>query len=67
MAYSRINYLKTVIDIQNIVEQHRRKGVSQKWVYDNVINAPESTYHITYATFKKYMCVNAKFEIKKIQ
>jgi hypothetical protein len=66
MAYNRINYLRTVIDIQNIVAEFQRKGVSQKWVYYNVINAAGSVYHITYSTFRKYMCVNAKAQLKQL-
>lgn len=67
MAYYRINFLKTVIDIQEIVSNYKHKGVSQKWVYDNVIDAPGSHFHITYCTFRKYMTINAKAELKKLE
>lgn len=66
MAYTRINYLKTIVDIQSIVMEYKTKGCMQKWVYDNVINIPGSGYHISYSTFKKYMTVNAKLELKRI-
>lgn len=66
MAYTRHNHLKTIIEIQSVVMEYKKKGCMQKWVYDNVINAPGSGYHICYSTFKKYMTRNAKAELKKM-
>ncbi len=66
MGYNRINYLKTVLSIQKLVQHYKKKGVSQKWVFDNVINQPEYPVNITYATFRKYMCVNAKADLNKL-
>ena len=36
MAYNRENYLKRIIEIQEIVLEHQQRGVTQKW-YENVI------------------------------
>lgn len=66
MGYSRVNHLRTVLVIQEIVETYKKKGVSQKWVYDNIIDKPEYPVNITYATFRRYMCINAKLELTKI-
>ena len=56
----RKNYLQTIVDIQNIVLEHKGRGVTQKWVFDNIINTPDSPYHLGYTTFCRYMTINAK-------
>jgi hypothetical protein len=64
MAHSE-NFLRRVIWVQDIVIQYRKKGVSDKWVYYNVIeNTPP---FISYETFRKYMCINAKAELKELK
>lgn len=66
MAYCRTNFLKTVIAVQQLVQLHKRKGVSQKWVFDHIIDTVEYPLNISYGTFRKYMCINAKHELKQI-
>jgi len=62
MAYNKKNLLKRVIEIQNIVLEYRNSGVSQRWVYENVIR---ERYLIGLSTFNKYLARNAKSELKK--
>ncbi len=64
MAYNRKNILKRIVDIQNIVLDHTSKGVSQEWIFTNMV-AP--SYHISRSTFYSYLSVNAKLELKKIE
>lgn len=65
MAKVRTNFLRTVIDVQNIVIEHKKRGATQRWIYENIINAPGSSYHMSYETFRRYMGINAKAEILK--
>lgn len=61
MAAHGENYLKRVVYVQDLVLRYKKKGVSAKWVYDNVVyNMPP---FISYETFRKYMCMNAKKEL----
>lgn len=65
----RINYLKTVIDIQDIVKKYGKQGMgySQKWIYDNIIDVPGSGYHISYGTFNNYLSVpSPQTELNKL-
>ncbi len=64
MAYNRKNILKRIVDIQNTVLEHTNKGVSQEWVYNNII-APN--YRVSRSTFYSYLSVNAKLELKKLE
>ena len=64
MAYNRENILQRMVDIQDIVnESKRKKGSSQKWVYENIIY-PQ--YRISYDCFNKYISYPAKMELKKL-
>lgn len=67
MAYTNENHLLKVIEIQSLVMQYKKKGVSQRWVYDNVINVPGSTYHISRSTFNNYMCMTAKAKLTELR
>ncbi|GHV31579.1 hypothetical protein FACS1894177_06480 [Bacteroidia bacterium] len=60
MAYSKRNLLLKIIEIQNIVIREKKRGVSQKWVYNNLI---KKRYFIEYSTFNSYMGRNAKKEL----
>ena len=69
MKGRRINYLRTAIDIQNIVKKWGKygKGHSQRWIYDNIINVADSGYHISYSTYNNYLSVSSPTtELKKI-
>lgn len=64
MAHSE-NYLKKVIFVQDIVIEHKNRGTSAKWVYDNVIK--DMPPFISYETFRKYMCINAKAKLTALR
>lgn len=61
MAYNRKNYYKRIIEIQNITLEHTQKGVTQEWVYNNIIYPK---YFISRATYYRYLSTNAKHAIK---
>jgi hypothetical protein len=60
MSYSKRNLLKKIIEIQNIVIKEHKRGLSQKWIFENFI---EKVYFISYSTFNCYMSRNAKKEL----
>ncbi len=64
----RVNYLKSVIAVQDIVREYGRpgKGYSQKWVFDNII-APNPLLNISYGTFCNYLGVaGARTELREL-
>jgi hypothetical protein len=64
MGYNRVNFLRRVIDIQNIYLRERERGATGEWVYRRMV-AP--VYHISKSTFQKYMSINAKKELHDIE
>lgn len=60
MSYEKRNLLMKIIEIQNIVLKEQKRGVSYKWIFDNLIKKP---YFISYSTFNVYMRRNAKREL----
>jgi hypothetical protein len=65
MGFTANNFLKRVIEVQNIVLHERElHGTSQKRVYEEKI---KEQYHISYSTFTKWMCRNAKLELSKLE
>ena len=57
MAYTNKNYINRVIDIQDITLEHTKRGVTQQWVFDNII---EPHYRISKRTYYKYLALPAK-------
>ncbi|MCC8143842.1 MAG: hypothetical protein LUD02_02635 [Tannerellaceae bacterium] len=51
-----------MIEIQNLVLERKRKGITQKYVYDIEIYP---RYHISYSTFNRYLSYPAKRELKE--
>lgn len=64
MAYNRLNILNRIIDVQNVTIEHTRRGVTQQWVYENLIY-PQ--YRISIGTYYNYLSCNAKAELRKIE
>jgi len=64
MAYTSENFLLRVIEIQAIMLEYKKKGVSQTWVYFNVIR---DRYHISQSTFNNYMCMRAKAKLTELK
>lgn len=64
MAYNNYNTLRRMVEVQNIVLEHKKRGASQIWVYENVI-AP--TFFISFSTFNRYLAYPAKRELREKQ
>lgn len=63
MGYNKVNLLKRILEIQEIVLKYKKKGIFQKWVYENII---KDYYFISYSTFNRYLTINAKRELKEL-
>lgn len=63
MAYNNRNLLIRVIAIQELVLAGQKKGVTQKWIYDNEVYP---RYFISYSTFNNYLAINAKRELEML-
>lgn len=63
MGYNKRNILERVILIQNVTLEHTKKGVSQVWVYNNIIYP---RFMISYSCYNKYLSRNAKAELKEL-
>ena len=64
MAYNRNNILQRIVTIQEITLKHTSNGVSQEFVYENVIS---KTFFISRSTYYRYLAQNAKHELKKYE
>lgn len=64
MAYNRGNILKRMVEVQDITLEHTRKGVTQEWVYLNVIHP---RFIISRATYYAYLSFPAKRELRKVE
>jgi hypothetical protein len=60
MAYNRKNLLKKIIAIQEITLEHTNRGVTESWVYENLI---KDRFFIHKNTFYRYLTINAKAEM----
>lgn len=61
---SRINYLKKVIEVQNITIEQTNRGVSQIWVYRNIIYP---RFFISLNTFYRWLSEPAKRELSEFE
>jgi hypothetical protein len=64
MAYNRRNILTRISKIQEITLEHTRKGVTQEWVFKNVIYP---NYTISRRTYYNWLGTPAKQELKKLE
>jgi len=64
MAYTRVNLLERIVEIQNLTLEHKKTGASQKWIFDNFI---QKQYRISRSTYNSYLAINAKAQLKKIK
>lgn len=62
MLKSDKNILIRAIEVQNITLSHTAKGISQKWVYENVIYP---RFFISRSTYYRYLAMPAKRELNK--
>jgi hypothetical protein len=61
MAYNNRNRLQRIIEIQKITLEHTQRGVTQKWVYENVIR---DKFFISWSAYNEYLRTNAKAMLK---
>lgn len=64
MAYNRKNILDRILAIQTATLEQAQRGVSQEWVYWNIVYP---NYRISRTTYYAYLGCNAKAEIKRIE
>lgn len=64
MPYKNKNMLLRMIEIQNLVLEQKRHGITQRHVYETEV---DPHYHISYSTFNRYLSYPAKQELKKQQ
>jgi len=64
MAYNRKNLLNRIIEIQQTTLEHKKKGSTQRWIYENVI---EPKYCISQGTYNNYLAINAKKELNDLK
>lgn len=64
MPYSNENLLRRIVDIQNITLEHKKRGATQKWIYENLI-VPH--YHISRSTYYNYLSSAAKKLLKELE
>jgi hypothetical protein len=66
MAYNRENLLKRIIKIQDRVNANKKKGISQKWTYENDIS--DIIADLSYSTFNTYIGMTAvRRQLKELQ
>lgn len=63
MARTSINFLKRVVEVQNITLENKRRGKTQEWTYNEIIYP---RFFISKATFYAYLARNAKKELKEL-
>lgn len=61
MAFNNRNILQKMIRVQDIVLEQKKHGVTQFFVYENMIR---DTYLISYSTFNRWLAYPAKYELK---
>lgn len=62
MAYNNKNFLKKVLEIQEIYLRYNARGHSGTWIYEKLI-APN--YHISRRTLTNYLAINARKELRQ--
>jgi len=63
MAYNSVNFYKRVLEVQQIAWQHRQRGLFYKEIYYRYV---EKQFKISKRTFDRYLGINAKRELKKL-
>lgn len=64
MAYNRRNLFRKIVEIQEITLEHKQRGATQLWIYDNIIS---DRFSISLSTYNRYLGIAAKKELKKYQ
>lgn len=61
MPYTNRNTLIKMVRVQDIVLEHKKHGVTQLYVYENII---KDMFVISYSTFNRWLSYPAKHELK---
>jgi hypothetical protein len=61
---NRKNQLKKIVEVQNITLEHTGRGISQAWVYDNVIYP---RFFISPRTYYRWLSEPAKRELAELE
>jgi hypothetical protein len=64
MSYNRVNILNKIIEVQELTLSLTRRGVTQEWVYKNLIYPK---FYLSRTTYYKYLSTNAKREMEIIR
>lgn len=64
MAYNNRNVLKKIIRVQDIVLEKKKEGVTQVFVYNNIVR---DMFLISYSTFNRWLSYPAKQELKRAE
>lgn len=59
-----VNTLLRAIDIQRITHEHTQRGITQKWVFDNII---QNQYRMSQRTYYRYLQIPAGVELRKLK
>lgn len=62
MAWCRKNNTLKIRDVQKITLEHTRKGITQEWIYHNIIYPK---YFISKSTYNNYLATNINKDIKE--
>lgn len=61
MPYTNRNTLIKMVRVQDIVLEQKKHGVTQLYVYENII---KDMFVISYSTFNRWLSYPAKHELK---
>lgn len=61
MPYTNRNTLIKMVRVQDIVLEHKKHGVTQLYVYENIV---KDMFVISYSTFNRWLSYPAKHELK---
>ena len=64
MAYNQRYFYQRVIAIQEIVMRYKNQGVSQKYIYEQYI---EAQYQISFSTYNSWLSIPAKRNLKRLE
>lgn len=59
-----MNRLRRIVEIQNITLEHTRRGITQRWVFDNIIYP---RFFISERAYYRYLAYPAKKELKEAE
>ena len=64
MTYNKRYYYLRIIEVQEIVTLHKKKGITQIYIYKQHI---EKQYNISYSTYNLWLSIPAKRDLKRLE